>query len=384
MENTTIHRINWVDGMKMNKDHFLGLEDALLQHTAYTNMGHITNNNYGLLSVSGEKKFNIQLSLDGRKGATVTLLSCYAITRGGHLIHVNEQITSLLALSNTTLSCHKEWGKDESGTFQIVLGVSPLERIAIGSADPEEQPLRKPYVVPKYQISILPVKDEQPEEMGDFHLTIGLITVEKGIAHLVENYIPPCTTLNSHPSLWDYYQNFGGALNALEELSLKIIQKIYRKKQSNDLARMVLSITKDLQLYLSHAIPNYRITDMHAEPTHMIARLMGVARTVQGSVNIYAGTGKESLLNYLTEWCDLNQGEFENVLSNVSQLQYVHNNMSKSIEVVEQCTNLLVQLFRKLEELEYIGKKSSSKLFVKEDIIEEEQTRVSGRFFVEE
>ncbi|WP_299434371.1 hypothetical protein [uncultured Maribacter sp.] len=384
MKNTTIHRINWVDGMKMNKDHFIGLEDALLQQITRSNIHAITNTNYGLLAIEGEKGFNIQLSLDGRNGATVTLTNCNAITRGGFPIQINEEITSLLELSNTTISCHKEWDKEENGLFQVVLGVSPLERIAIGSAEPEEQPLRKPFVVQKYQISIVPIKQEQPEEIGAYHLTIGLIEVKNGTPNLIADYIPPCATVNAHTNLLEHYENFGNALNTIEELSLKIIQKIYRKKQSNDLARMVLAITKDIQLYTSHAIPTYRMIDKYVEPASMISRIMGLARTIQGSVNIYASTGKEALLNYLTEWCQLNQGEFEDTLTKASQLQYKHYHITESLHTISKCTTLLVQLFRKLEELEYIGKKSNSKLFVKEDIIEEEKTQTTGKFFVEE
>ena len=384
MKKTTIHRINWIDGMKMNKDHFIGLEDALLQQIAHSNAHIISNNNYGLLAIEGEKAFNIQLSLDGHNGTTISLSNCNAITRGGYAIQINKEITALLELSNTTISCHKEWDKEENGMFQIVLGVSPLERIAIGSADPEEQPIRKPYVVHKYQLSIVPIKNEQPEEIGVFHLIIGLINVNNGTPSLVENYIPPCTAIDAHEDLLAYYEDFGNVLNTLEELSLKIIQKIYRKKQSNDLAHMVLAISKDIQLYLSHAIPTYRISDKYAEPASMISRIMGLARTIQASINVYAGTGKEALLNYLTEWCQLNQGEFENTLTKVSQLQYKHYHITDSLHNIENCTTLLVSLFRKLEELEYIGKKSHSSLFVKEDIIDQENKQTSGRFYVEE
>ncbi|QWX84231.1 hypothetical protein H0I23_00850 [Cellulophaga sp. HaHaR_3_176] len=384
MEDNPIYRINWVDGMKMNKDHFLRLENSLLQSIAQSNTYCIANRNYGLVPIPGEKPFKIELSVDGRHGTTITILSCNAVTKGGYSIIINEEITRLLEQSSNTISCHKEWTDEKDGVYQVLLSVSPLERIAIGSADPEEEPVRKPFVIPKYRVSVVPMVDEQIEETGAFDLIIGLISVEKGIPTLQENYIPPCTTVKAHSDLFEIYQYLGGGLNTLEALSMKIIQKIYKKKQSNDLARMVLSISRDLQLYLSHAIPAYRIHDLNAEPTSMVSRLAGVARTLQGSVNMYAGTGKEILLTYLSEWCQLNQGEFEEVLTSVSQLDYKHYNIQTSIELLEKCNDVLVQLFRKLEELEYIGKKSNSKLFVKEDVIDEEPKNTTGKFFLEE
>jgi len=86
-------------------------------------------------------------------------------------------------------------------------------------------------------------------------------------------------------------------------------------------------------------------------------------------MDVYVGTGKEDLLNYLSDWCDLNQGAFENVLVEMMDLEYHHTDINKALHNVSSFTKLMLSLFKKLNELDYIGKKSDSNIFVKEEVI---------------
>ncbi len=79
----------------------------------------------------------------------------------------------------------------------------------------------------------------------------------------------------------------------------------------------------------------------------MISKLVNLARVIKSSLDIYVGTGKEDFLNYLTDWCDLNQGAFENVLVETIELEYVHTDINAALLKVSSFTKLMLSLFKK-------------------------------------
>ena len=91
----------------------------------------------------------------------------------------------------------------------------------------------------------------------------------------------------------------------------------------------------------------------------------------------------QDLLNYLTDWCDLNQGAFENVLIDMIDLEYVHTDVNAALYKVSSFTRLMLSLFKKLNELDYIGKKSDSNIFVKEEVVDNPEVKSRRSFLLD-
>jgi hypothetical protein len=384
MESKYKHRVNWADGMKINKDHFIDFEDSLMQQLMLVNSNFIHQNNFGLLPNPGDSDLPVKLSvsMDGQESVIVVVNKCNAVTLGGYQIIINKDINAFLEQSGHLVKS-KFTINNEDSVWYIVLSVNPYSRIPIGYANPNEEPARKPFVVGKYQISLLSEHHINSKEVGLNSIILGKVIIEDNTSTLVEDFIPPCTSIQSHPDLQHTFVEVGAFFNAIELYCTQVIQKIHQKKQANDLAKMVLVLSTDVLAYLRGIISTYRINDKYASPVEMVIKLINLARTIKGSLDIYAGTGKEELLNYLTDWCDVNQGAFENVLNEMISLEYIHTDVNASIEKASSFTVLMNALFKKLNELEYIGKKSDSNIFVKEDVIVEEQVKKRRRFFME-
>ena len=169
----------------------------------------------------------------------------------------------------------------------------------------------------------------------------------------------------------------------MEAYSMNIIQKIYQKKQANDLAHMVLHLSQQVLYYLNSSITEFRVKDKYEPPIAMISKLMNLARVIKGSLDVYVGTGKEELLNYLSDWCDLNQGAFENVMIEMIELEYVHTDINASLYKVSSFTRLMLSLFKQLNDLDYIGKKQGSNIFVKEKTVEETEIKSRRSFLLD-
>jgi len=80
-----------------------------------------------------------------------------------------------------------------------------------------------------------------------------------------------------------------------------------------------------------------------------------------------SGAGKEELLNYFAEWCDLSQGDFETLFTTVINTDYDHVHIDKTVTKVTNFLNVVEELFETLNRLDYIGKKKENiELFVVE------------------
>lgn len=369
LTNKNHHRVNWIDGMKINKNHFIEADNASTQFAQLISSKDINAVNYGLLpGIGGDEAVNIVFSMDGQDTIKVELNRCRAITVGGFIINITPEISSSMERKGSIINTEYKINSTEDDCY-IVLSVNPYGRIPVGDADPEEEPPRHPFVLPEYSLSVIGTAEANEAEFGKHHVTIGKIQFSNGVASLAEDFIPPCVSIQSHQDLRYIYTEIHTFFNAIEKYTMNIIQKIYQKKQTNDLANMVSSMTHNTLQYLGGMLPEFRLYDRHMPPVTMITKLMALARVIKNSMDVYAGTGKEELLNYLSDWCDLNQGAFENVLVEMMDLEYQHTDINKALHNVSSFTKLMLSLFKKLNELDYIGKKSDSNIFVKEEVI---------------
>lgn len=378
------HRVNWIDGMKINKNHFIAMEHATLALIQKAEQKNISPVNYGLLAPFSEAdtSLDLMLSVDGQGTINVVLNACHAVTLGGYQIDITPNTSDLLEQSGFILEKQYKINKEESEWY-VILGVNPYQSVAVGHSDVDEEPPRRPHVCPQYMLDILPKSETTAQELGANHMTLGKIIMVDGKATVDADFIPPSRSVQSHPDLQFTYNELGSFLNQMEACALHIIQKIYQKKQSNDLAGIALYLSEQVMRYLNENITEFRMVDKHEPPIAMISKLVNLGRVIKTSLDVFVGTGKENFLNYLTNWCDLNQGAFENILVETIELNYVHSDINATLVKVSSFTKLMLSLFKKLSELEYIGKKAESGIFVKEEAVDLNEQKIRRSFLLD-
>ncbi|MDY8138346.1 hypothetical protein [Aquimarina sp. 2201CG5-10] len=381
--NKNHHQVNWIDGMKINKKHFIESENAFTQSLQLIASRDINAVNYGLLpDLVAQEAVDMVFSMDGQDTIKVQLNRCKAITSGGYIITITPEISSFLEQMGNVIKTEYKVNEEDQECY-VVLSVNPYVRVPIGDSDADEEPPRHPYVLPQYNLHVISTNEANLDEFGKHHITIGKIVFTEGVPALAEDFIPPCTSIQSHQDLRYIYTEIHTFFNAIEKYSMNIIQKIHQKKQTNDLARMVLTLTENVLQHLGGVLPEFRLYDRQLPPVTMIIKLMALSRVIKNSMDVYVGTGKEELLNYLSDWCDLNQGAFENVLVEMIELEYQHTDINKSLHHVSGFTKLMLSLFKKLNELDYIGKKSDSNIFVKEEVIAKTDVKSRRSFLLD-
>jgi hypothetical protein len=366
--------VHWIDGMKINKSHFIAQNNAYTSQIAQGVSGLLNTYNYGLLpnTYNDSNGLKLFVTTDNQQQVQVRLQKCRAITLGGHVIQLDEDTPlngGYIGAPIPNLSIPFSELKGKASDYLIILVVNPYERIPYGFADPAEVPPRVPYTLPAYNLQLMPVNGANPNALGNFQLPVGKLKVLEQKVMLDEDYIAPCSAVSSHYDLVEIHAALEQFFGKMELYALQIIQKILQKKQQNEMAGIVQKVCESISYFTASHLGNFKLVHLHQPPVLLINTVTAFARLLKNILDFYTGSGKEELINYCIEWCDVKQGELEGAITSLANHQYNHLNINESIEKIAGFTKLINQLFASLARLEYIGKRKDTGIFVKEQII---------------
>jgi predicted component of type VI protein secretion system len=361
--------VNWIDGMKINKSHFLDVQNFVSDSIRDSVGIHTSMMNYGLLPVA--EPIKMSLIIDNHKLLRIKVEECHAITPNGSRIDIGT--SESLSLSIPYPEAVRELKENENAVLLACISVNHFKRTPYGEPDPEENPPRYPFTHPEYSLNLIP-EDELKNTIGfgANYLTIGKILVNAGESKIDDNYIPPSISVSSHQKLKDLYTEIDRFYGQIELYAVQIAQKIHAKKQSNDLAVMMEMMSDKTLNYLGMEINRLRWLSPHTPPANMLLSVVALARVLKNFIDARSGAGKEELLNYFAEWCNVSQGDFEVIFSETINTDYNHNQMDKVIGKITRFMKTLEDLFSILSRLDYIGKKRDGSIFVSENTDERE------------
>ncbi|MFZ1305327.1 MAG: hypothetical protein WAR80_05755, partial [Ferruginibacter sp.] len=245
--------------------------------------------------------------------------------------------------------------------------------------DLAENPPRFPNVLPSYSIQVVSDTNYRQYSAHPYSLVIGKVAVNGNDVRIEDDYIPPCISINANPDLLSLHGELDKYLADVELYCSQIVQKIFRKDQKNEISELVMFLCDRVMLYLGQAITSMRWNMVYAPPASMFAAISTLSRIMKNTIDLRIGSGKEELMNYLSEWCELRQGELESMLSNLANAGFNQNDINKNIEKVVQFVKVTSRLFETLSKLEFIGKRKESGIFVKEETIQQAETANKAR-----
>ena len=374
--------VNWIDGMKINKNHFIEQDNAWMDALQGIASQQLSPLRFGIIpaSVAGEETFNIKISFDNQNTLRVSVLSCQAITSGGASISLPAFSTVGHADTGNVLTNTFPFSdsKNES-TWWLFLFVHPYEKQAAGSPDLAENPPRFPNALPTYTIQLVSDTNYRQFSNHPYAMAIGKVAVNGNDVRIEDDYIPPCISINAHPDLLSLHGELDKYLADVELYCSQIVQKIFRKNQQNELSELVMFLCDRVMLYLGQAITTMRWNMVYEAPASMFAAISTLSRIMKNTIDLRIGSGKEELMNYLSEWCELKQGELESMLSNLANTGFNQNDINKNIQKVVQFVKVTSRLFETLSKLEFIGKRKESGIFVKEETIQQAENSNKAR-----
>ena len=361
--------VNWIDGMKINKNHFIAQDDAWKD--ALHAVGSLSTSplRFGILpsSSAGEDNFNVKISIDNQNTLRVAVLGCQAVTPGGLMISLpatnpaNPEKDGVPAISLTFPET-----RDES-IWWVILIIHPFERQPGGSPDLTENPPRYPHVLPVYTVELVSDSQYNQYSFHPYAVTIGKLTANGNIIRVDHDYIPPCYSINASPDLVNLHAELDQFMSTLEILASQIIQKIYKRNQQNDISELVMFLCDRIMLHLGQAITALRWMMIHESPAALFASVASLARVMKNTIDLRIGSGKEEMLSYLSDWCELKEGELETLFSSLANIRFDNNDINKNIQRISAFVRTTTRLFETLNKLEFIGKRKDSGKFITEE-----------------
>lgn len=372
--------VNWIDGMKISKSHFVAQDNAWRDALNDASSLNVSPVHFGILpsSSAGENNFNVKISLDNQDTLRVAVLALQAVTPGGINIHLPALGNTAKANTDGVPAVTFRFSEAKNETqWWIILTVNPFERVPAGNPGQSETPQRYPYVLPAYAVEV--ISDSQFSEYAyhPYALVIGKIAVNGNDIKVEDDYIPPCYSVSASSDLLSLHSELDHFLGTLEMHCSQIVQKIFQKKQQNEISDLVMFLCDRMMLYLSQAITAMRWTIVHESPVQLFSCIAGLARIMKNSIDLRIGSGKEEMMNYLSEWSELSQGELESILTGLAAIRYDNNDINRNIQKITRFVRVTSKLFETLSKLDFIGKRKAGFDFVvkeeKQNVYQEKQ-----------
>ena len=378
--------VNWIDGMKINKNHFISQDNAWTDTLQEMVSLGISPLRYGVLpsSTAGENTFDVKISLDNQNALRVSVLSFQAVTLGGMRISIPSIATNAQNDTNNILTAIFPFSTAKTDTaWWIFLFVHPFEKQPAGSPDLNENPPRLPFVLPTYSLDMINETNYREFTNHPYAIPIGKVNVNGNDIRVEDEYLPPSVSIIAHSDLLSLHGELDKYFADIELYCSKIVQKIFVKKQQNEISELVMFLCDRVILYLGQAITTMRWRMIYEPPVELFMSIAALARIMKNSIDLRIGSGKDELMNYLSEWCELKQGELETMLSRMANTGFNNNDINKSIQQVIVFVRITSRLFETLSKLEFIGKRKESGIFVKEESPQQAEAaqKARRRFF---
>jgi len=278
-----------MDGMKINRSHFIAQNNAFTYQAAQGISGLLNNYNYGLLpNIYNDNSIKIFVSTDNQQQVQVRLQKCIAITLAGHVIQFdeNDALTNNLKVSIPNLSTSFTELKGRSSEYFVVIVVNPYKRIPYGDADPNETPPRLPYTIPSYELQLMALSETRENALGRLQLPIAKLRIEEQKVLLDEDYIPPCCSVSSYNDLMEIHADLEKFYGTMELYALQIIQKILQKKQQNEMALIVQKLCEQISFFTAVHLNEFKQLNIYQPPVFLINTVSSLARVIKNTLDL--------------------------------------------------------------------------------------------------
>jgi len=360
--------VNWIDGMKINKDHFITLENATVHHQNLIVNALINPFNFGLLpGKDDESSLDMFVELDSHKHVNIKVNRCKAVTAGGMIIDLDTSVPELSEFDLSLKDYDLLTSESDSDQFYIVLKINPFNRTPTGNADPDENPPRHPYAIAELDVHVVPVDQMNKSGFGDNFQVIGKLIVRENIPSLDKDYIPPCSRVSSDERLVAINNRLVEFFGKLELDIMQVIRKIHAKDQKSPLANSVMHLADKMAAFHGLHITRQRLFLKHLPPVTIFEAISQFAHLLINTLNTQPPDRREEMINYFSDWCNLKQGELELLLNETVNYDYNHYEIAALMSKMTSFIDTMSVLFETLSQLEYIGKRRDTQIYIKEE-----------------
>lgn len=354
--------VNWIDGMKIARRHFTEWENFMHDQLRDSNAQGLSRFRYGILPA--ENALDLSIQCDFNQQIQVQLRSCRAVSPHGARIeyhNTTDALTYTTSFPTLAETYGLQTGKPQ--TLDVVLTVDPFNRVPSGEPILTETPPRHPHTRPDYRLSVVPSVQIHPGDLS-YQLIVGRIRYGNGEVQVDTDYLPACTSVYSLPRLRQWHQQFGKHLESLENSAYKIMHRTKERDARNALQTSTLLMAERMAFILGDVSTRYSWIIPYEPPVQMAEVLLRPIQAMRVVMTMLSGREREEFMGYISEWADLTPGALEAQLNATLQLPYEHTELTTLLTQIETFYQTLSNVFYKLAQLEFIGKRKGQNVFI--------------------
>ncbi len=350
---------NWVDGMKINRQHFIDSENAVADQLRDVLAMNLHSANYGLLQPLPGEKSALECNVVSMqsKQLKVTVSYCRAITSGGCRVEILPGIHQQLTSENISLPENELNGKPSGSGFLAVISVDPYNRQPFGVAAADEHPPRNRFAISQYKLNLVNEEHINTGSIGAYHIPVARFLFKQGDLVHDTSYIPPCAVLSAHPITRQIYNDVAERLNQIQEHSSEIIKKVVEQAQNNALAQNVRKLCEGCIRHISSEFFFYRSLYGQQSPIYVGNCVVRLASIIAVELKLLPAKEKEEILQYFNHWNEISPGQFEEQLGAVINADYDHEHIYDFFQPLILLLKTWSDLLEKLGGLKLIGEK---------------------------
>jgi hypothetical protein len=374
-ENIKHFPVNWIDGMKINKKHFIDLQDNIEDVVRDARNLGVNELNYGLLATNLTRPFQYSIYIDAHNELSVTIKFMKAITPGGGRIEITDftgDFTEKIEL--------KDFDIRENNYF-LLLNIDPYQRIPSGEQNMDEIPPRYPSALPRYFLTSVIEHEVNQNNIGALQFPLAKFRTSSDSYEILTDYIPPALTINSHPALVSLFESYEGFFKQLEFNAVQISQKIRFRNSTEDeniIASIVFEACEKILAFVGQHITNNKWVSFNMKPIQVLDNIVTLARIMKNTFDSFSGDGKEMLFNYFSDWTEISNGDYERLFSDTINVKYKAYDTWPTVNQAANFITKIEYLFNILNQLDYIGKKRDAGIFVNENIVKADKINFFG------
>jgi len=365
-ENIKHFPVNWIDGMKINKNHFIDLQDNIEDLVRDARTIGVNYLNYGLLSTPLTRPFQYSISIDAHKELTVTIKFIKAVTPGGGRIEITDytgEFSERIELNDFDF---------RENNYFLLLNIDPFQRVPSGEQKMDEVPPRFPNALPRYFLTSILESEVNQNNIGALQFPLAKFKTMADSYEIITDFIPPCLMVNSHPTLLALFENYDNFFKQIEFNAVQISQKIRFRNTTEDeniIAKMVFDACDKIKVLTAQYITRNKWSGNNMNPMEVLENIISLARVIKNTFDSFSGDGKEVLFNYFSEWTEISSGDYERLFTDTINVKYNAFDISPTVNQAIRFIDRIGTLFGILNQLDYIGKKKDSGIFVNENIL---------------
>ena len=351
--------VNWVNGMKINRDHFIQEQNATIYNQMILLKSLISDYYYGIYGSIREEGLILEKSINNEM-CHFFIKKLNGVTQGGAIININTNTSFDIKMPDAS---NEEI--NENGYFAGIM-IHPFEKVPYGAIAENENPPRYPFVIPRYSGVIVPATLKNDDTELANVLIIDKIIYEDGKFKFDENYLPPSFRMSSTAKMVDIVNNVYSLLKNIQEYIFIINKKVLADSSPVNLAKTTIKILNGIVMPVEQVLTGLKIKKYDIPVVQIVEGVMNVVMQYYNQIRLCSPADKEEYINYLSSWINLSTGEYEAILEKFNSHKYNHNQIYESIKIIYEFLNTHEVLLKKLSELAFIGKKKDTNIFVKE------------------